>query len=112
MTALTPAYMARLAAKTRNLADDFEEAGYVETPDWLRAIADITEGKFPCGHEPSGPPVDGREVDRYLPYDPLLSPESDEEAMHHGGLSGAMPVVDIADTPQTGGGAGVKGGAT
>jgi hypothetical protein len=53
-----------LAIATRLLADDYQEAGYVETPDWLRAIADITEGRFACGHEVPGPPVDGREVDR------------------------------------------------
>ncbi|MPZ73996.1 MAG: hypothetical protein GEU74_12335 [Nitriliruptorales bacterium] len=40
-------YLAPLAEDTRDLADKFEEAGYVEWPDFLRAIASIVAGDCP-----------------------------------------------------------------
>jgi hypothetical protein len=74
-----------LATSTRLLADDYTEAGYVEAPDWLRAIAEIVDGRFPCGHEPES----------------FAAPEDDPRPA-------AAPMLgdfDVYRTPQTGGGA-------
>jgi len=73
---LTSEQMRDLAGKTRDLADDYEEAGYVELPDWLRALAAIADGDCPMhGREMPVVPVDGHEVDQ--------APEREEDMPGH-----------------------------
>lgn len=75
----------------------FEEAlmvrGHGELAAAIRVLVELLTGRLPCGHEPSGPPVDGRDVDR-VPEDTC------------GCLTGPQHTRDDhrALTPQTGGG--------